>query len=255
MPNIQALSRERHHNQSWLTNRSYRFVAHDAYLPLVQEELPLATMSLPIAFLPTAKGMQPIALTGVQPKQNLLVTSDGTWLYGYIPQACKHYPFCIGTTEKGEQVLCIDEDTELVIKTASDEAFFDPEGNPSAGTLERLELLKSYEQKKCETFKTTRILEEKKLFCPLVLGINIGNTINRIEGLYKISEESLSALPEDDLEQIRNTGGLTMIYCHHFSLQHWGKLQELAEARHQLADAIPSMLTGMGETLDFSGFR
>lgn len=255
MPNIQALSRERHAKQGWQANRGYGFVANDAYLPLTLQELPLAMMSLTIAFLASAQGMLPVAVTGVQPGKNLLVGPDGSWLYGYLPEACRHYPFCIASTPNGEQVLCIDEDAEVIVDEAVGETFFDSGKNPTPGVLQQLESLKNYEKQKQQTLTATRLLEEKKILSPLDLGINLDGTICRPEGLFKVSEDRLRALSRDDLGQLRDTGGLAMIYCHHLSLQHWSALQQLAEAHQRLTNAMPTTPTGIGETLDFSGFR
>lgn len=261
MPNFQIVSRERHGQKGWLRYTSYAFAMRETVLPLTLAELPKAMMSLPIAFVDQGGAFQPVAVMGLQPAQNLFVAPDGRWIHGYIPAACRGYPFRIGHTPEGGQVLCFDEDSGLLVDLPSGEPFFVEDGSPAPGVAQVMEFLVATEQSRAQTAAAVAVLGEKKLLkaLPLVLRTDAGE--KSVEGLFQIDEQALNALTAEDLAAVRDAGGLVVAYCQLLSLQHLPVLGQLAEAQAkaaaaQLATAVPAVdALVAGDTLNFSGFR
>ncbi len=262
MPNFQVVSRERHGHQGWLRYTSYAFAMKETVLPLTLAELPKAMMSLPIAFIEQAGGFQPVAVMGLQPAQNLFVAPDGRWVHGYVPAACRGYPFRIGHTPEGGQVLCIDEDSGLLVEAPDGEAFFAEDGKPATGLQQVIDFLLATEQSRAQTAAAVAALKEKQLLKPLPLVLRSEAGEQAVAGLFQLDEEALNALSPDDLVAVRNVGGLVAAYCQLLSLQHLPVLGQLADAQAKAiaAQVSAAPIAGVetliaGDTLNLSGFR
>lgn len=263
MPNFQVISRERYAHKAWLRYTSYAFAMRETVLPLALAELPKAIMSLPVAFIEESGGVQPVAVMGLQPSQNLFVAPDGRWMHGYVPAACRGYPFRIGNTSDGGQVLCFDEDSGLLVDQPDGEPFFGEDGNPSTGVRQVMEFLVATGQSRAQTLAAAGILQEKQLLKPLPLILRTEAGEQAVSGLLQVDEASLNAVSADDLMLLRDSGALLLAYCQLLSLQHLPLLGQLAEAQakiktEQEAAAVssggePTLVSG--DTLNFSGFR
>lgn len=263
MPNFQLISRERHGLKGWLRYTSYAFALRETVLPLTLAELSKAMMSLPIAFIEQADSFQPVAVMGLQPSQNLFVAPDGRWVHGYVPAACRGYPFKIGLTPEGGQVLCFDEDSGLMVDLPDGEAFFAEDGGPAPGVRQVMDFLLATEQSQVQTQAAVAVLKDKGLFKPLPLVVRTDAGEKTVEGLFQIDEAALNALAAEDLAAVRNAGGLVVAYCQLLSLQHLPVLGQLAEAQAKAAAAAQqaampaSALDALiaGDSLNLSGFR
>lgn len=266
MPNFQVVSRQRHGDKRWLRYSGYAFAIRDAVLPLALSELPKAVMSLPLAFLPLGggQGYQVVAVMGLQSDQNLHIASDGRWLQGYIPAACRSYPFRMAMSTDGQQVLCVDEDSGLLSEEAG-EAFFAVDGQPSPEVLEVMSFLQVAEQGCSQAVAAAGVLAKHSLLRPLLLRVQTVDGERSVEGLLQVDEAALNRLPPDVLLELRDAGALLLAYCQLLSLQHFQGLSQLAERwalerrpQSPLQGAVPLVVEerlGAGETFDFSGFR
>jgi len=261
MPNFQVISRERYAGKRWLRYTGYAFALRETVLPLALAELPKATMSLPIAFIEQAGIFQPMAVMGLQASQNLFVAPDGRWVHGYVPAACRGYPFKIGHTPEGGRVLCFDEDSGLLVDSLDGEAFFSEDGKPAQIVQQVMDFLLATEQSRVQTIAATAVLKAKGLFKPLSLVVQTDSGEKTVDDLYQIDEGALNALSADELVEVRNAGGLMVAYCQLLSLQHLPVLGQLAEAQAKAAArqaTTPSAALDMlmaGDSLDLSGFR
>ena len=264
MPNYQVISKARYEKKRWLRFSSYAHAEREAVMPLTSAELPKALMSLPIGFIRQGESYVPVAVMNVQPGKNLFVAPNGVWAGRYVPAAFRSYPFLLGRTPEGQQVLCIDEDAGLVSDGPGGEPFFDEDGQPSKPVLETLEFLNQLELARQATAVTCAMLAKHELFQPWPIVIQ-GDTGEQksIEGLFRIDELALNKLSAEALLAVSSVGGLVMAYCQLLSMQHLPLLAQLAEAHARTAKqaAVPVAPVGdlnleflnKSETISFGG--
>ena len=267
MPNYQAITKSQYAHKRWLRTSSYAFAMKDAILPLSLAELSRAMMTLPIALIRQNNGFLPAAVTSLQPERNFCVTADGRWIHGYVPAACRSYPFRFLNSPEGQQVLCIDEDSGLVHEGVEGEAFFDEEGKATLAVQEILAFLNQAEQGKTASMAACAVLAQHHLIVPWPITLTTETGEKQIDGLYKIDEPALNQLSAEALLEVRNAGGLLIAYCQLLSMQHLSILGQLAEAHAKADQAAAEAANSMfqngelnieflkkNETLSFTGF-
>ena len=236
MADFQVITRERHGLQHWLKYDSYTFAAGDALCPLMAQELPKAVLSLPIGFIAEDDQFMPVAVQGLTPGQNLLVTVDGRWRAAYIPAPYRGYPFRMALTEPGEQVLCIDEASGLLSGSAG-EPFFNEDGTPAQSVVEILNFFTQIEANRQLTRKICVVLQQHGLIQPWPITVQGEHGEQKVEGLFRIDEAALNVLTAESLAEVHNAGGLTVAYCQLLSMQHLSTLGTLAQAHAEAEKA------------------
>ena len=242
MPNnYQAITYERHGEQRWQRPSSYAFAANDALVPLSAAELPKAVLSLPLAFIEQAGAFVPVAVLGLQPGSNLFVAPDGRWTGQYIPAAFRSYPFRLASTDDGQQVLCIDEDSALVTSgpdishRPGGKCFFDNDGQPAPAVRDAFNFLNQIEQSRLATAAACAALHRHGLIRPWPITVKTDAGEQQVAGLHQIDESALGQLPGDALHELAQAGALALAYCQLLSMQHLPALSALAHARAQAA--------------------
>ncbi len=263
MSELQAISREHHAAKRWQRYTSYSFASGDAVAQLVAQELPKAAMVLPVGFVATDEGYMPVAVQGLQPGKNLLVSDDGRWLAAYIPAAYRAYPFVLANTEDGQQVLCMRGETGLLSETEG-EAFFAEDGEPAQAVKDVLNFLTQVAANRQTTQRICATLEKHQLIQPWPIQLHTDAGEQNIEGLHRIDEAALNQLPADAFEELRQAGAMPIIYCQLLSMQHLQKLGHLAQEQ-AAAQQIQLPQTPDGEldleflndsgTISFGGLR
>src|SRR5690606_9019181 len=173
-------------------------------------------------------GFQLVALQGLQPGQNLWVAPDGRWLGAYVPAAYRSYPFVLANAEDGRRVLCVREDSGLVNDTEG-EAFFDDAGEAAKPVKDVLSFLDQVSNNAQLTAQLCTLLAEHALIQSWTLSLRAGESEQKVEGLYRVDEAALNALPIDALDALRKAGALPMVYCQLLSMQHVQRLGQLAQ--------------------------
>jgi hypothetical protein len=236
MAQLTVISREQHAGKRWKRYTSYSFAAGDAVAPLVAQELPRACLSLPIGFVKAANDVyQVVAVQGLQPGTNLWVAPDGRWLGGYVPAAYRGYPFVLANAEDGRRVLCVRGDSDLVNETDG-EPFFDEEGKPAKPVQDVLNFLEQVANNGRSTSRLCALLAEHGVIQPWEIQLKAGDGEQKVQGLYRIDEAALNALPVEAFDALRKGGALPLVYCQLLSMQHLPKLGQLA-SRHAAAQA------------------
>ncbi len=228
MSQLTVISRELHADKRWKRYSSYDFAAKETVAPLVVQELPRACLSLPTGFVQTEKGYQLVAVQGLQAGRNLWVGPDGRWLGAYVPAAYRSYPFVLANADDGRRVLCIREDSGLV-NDAEGERFFNEEGEASKAVQDVLGFLQQVSDNAQLTARLCKLLEEQGLIQPWALTLRAGDNEKKVEGLFRIDEAALNALPVEGLDALRKAGALPMVYCQLLSMQHVQRLGQLAQ--------------------------
>lgn len=245
MANYQVVSKNSHADKRWRRFQSYEFAKTDAIAPLVLQEFPTAAMHLPIGFMPTEDSFTPVAIQGLQVGRNLLVAADGRWLGGYVPAKYRSYPFALGDTTDGNQVLCIDEESGLLTDNIEDEALFDGEGAPTATISEILKFLSQLGANREPTARVCKVLKDHDLIQPWPIKIETASGLLDIDGLFRIDEDRLNALALEALDTVHKAGALPIAYLQLISMQHLSMLGQLADAFARLespASALPESI-------------
>jgi hypothetical protein len=251
MPNLQAVSRERHADKRWQRYSSYVFAEKDAVCPLVAQELPKAMMCMPVGFTQAGEGFTLVAIQGLAPGECLLVDGAGKWLTEYTPAHYRGYPFALASSTDGQRVLCIDEDSGLVDQHVG-EAFFGDDGAPAQAVADVLDFLSQLANNAQATQRICNVLQEHGLIQPWPIAVQNDAGDQKVGGLFRIDEVALNALPAEGLAALRSAGALPIAYCQLLSMQHLGRLGKLSQARRQAAAAAMTA-PALGETFSFAG--
>lgn len=236
MAQLTVISREQHAGKRWKRYTSYSFAAGDAVAPLVMQELPRACLSMPVGFVKGKEGYQLVAVQGLQPGKNLMVAPDGRWLGAYVPAAYRGYPFVLANAGDGRRVLCIREESGL-LNDADGEPFFDEEGNAAKPVQDVLKFLEQVAGNAQMTARLCALLAEHELIQPWNVQLKSESGEQKVDGLFRVDEAALNAMPIDGLDALRKGGALPLAYCQLLSMQHLQRLGQLA-AQHQAADAV-----------------
>ncbi|GAB1410814.1 SapC family protein [Desulfovibrionales bacterium] len=232
MSTIVPVSQDRHAGLRWKRPASYAFAARQTVAPLVAAELPKAVLMYPISFIEQEEKLIPVALLGVHAERNLFVAADGRWLAPYIPVIFRTQPFCLGKTEDGQQILCINEEQGLAHDGAGEDFFAN--NQPTEAVAEVMHLLTQTEQNRLQTIAACTELLKYGVVHPWPITLKTGTEEKQITGLLKIDEAALNALDEDAFLALRRAGSLPIAYCQLVSMQHIAQLGKLAAA-HELA--------------------
>ena len=236
---LAVVSPTEHADKTWRRFTSYRHAADAMVVPLVSTELILAAAALPVGFVPTADGYEPIALLGVETGHNLFVHPDGQWLGRYVPAALRSYPFQVAARADGEKMLCVDEDSGLLRDDASGEAFFTDEGELAPALREVFDFLHHLEVERQITAIACGLLQDHGLLEPWPITLKDGDDQRPLEGLWRISEPQLKAIDGAVLQLLRDGNALPMVYCQLLSMQHLGLLADLALVHAKVRPVVP----------------
>lgn len=253
MAQLTVISRELHADKRWKRYTSYSFAAGDAVVPLVAQELPRACMHLPIGFVKTDTGFQVVAVQGLKPGANLWVAPDGRWLGGYVPAAYRGYPFVLANTEDGRRVLCVRGDSDLV-SDAEGEPFFDETGEAAKPLRDVLSFLEQVSNNNPHTMALCALVAEHGVIQPWEIQIKADDGEQKVQGLYRIDEAALNALPPEAFDALRTGGALPLVYCQLLSMQHLQRLGQLA-GQHAAAQAAQAALEPEDGDLDLEFLR
>ncbi len=232
------LNRE-HHATLGLKPQSQRWCAELNAVHLNAAEFASAAASYPIAFAREEDSGEflPMAVLGLRTAENLFVDAAGQWLPRcYLPAYVRRYPFCIaelpGSEGREPQRLVCFEDGQLV---AGGDPLFTASGEATAAWDNTQRLLEAIEASRQQTRVLCKRLESLGLFTPFeALALpRIGQRM-RLQGLFRVDEEKLNAIPGKDLRVMLRKGELKATYAHLISLENFAVLMELAVARDAL---------------------
>ncbi len=229
MTALHAVSRTLYSRKRWKKISNLLFAQRDNVVPVGVSELPKAILSTAVGFLTVDDYLTPVALQGLIAGQNWFLTQDGKWQGDYLPAIYGCYPFRLAKAENGELVLCVDEDSGLVVDnaTAEGELFFDSEGNPAPLVTQILNDLKKIERDAGKARQVCTLLKQYELFEPWPIEMKGDHGVQKIEGLYRINEERLNSIPVESLIKLRDHNALLVAYAQLFSMHNLHKLGRL----------------------------
>lgn len=188
-----------------------------------------AALDYPIAFVREASSGEfvPMAILGLQAKQNLYVDAAGHWReQTYVPAYVRRYPFCIaltGGSKTGPQhLVCVNESA---LSPRSPQPLFTVNGEPTPAWPPINQLLEAMEGARQQTRVLTRRLEALELLVPFeAVTVPKRGERSRLKGLYRVDEEKLAALTPRDMKTLLRKGELRAVYAHLLSLENFARL-------------------------------
>ena len=178
MVNIVPVDFRRHSRKGWRRPVGYKFAEKDSVVALVASEFPRAALALPIGFVEQSGFFVPVLLTSPVPGRSVVVGPTGQWLVGYVPAALRTYPFSTRTSA-GEDILCIDEGSDLVVDADdTTERFFEADGSLSPTVAAIFELLRQTDQHRIVTNRAVVELSDAGLIKSWPLVVPVGEEQN-----------------------------------------------------------------------------
>lgn len=189
-------------------------------------EFAAAVRNYPIVFAGQEDNLIPIAIMGLKDGTNLFVDKKGNFMTGaYIPAYARRYPFIFMEGQTKEQlILCIDEDSDLVVKSDV-RPFFNEDGQKSPLTERALQFCAQFQQEFERTKLFVKALREKDLLVPHRADIQLRNGEQfSVGGFYVIDENKFNQLSNETYLEWRQMGYIALIYCHLISTVNWQNL-------------------------------
>lgn len=185
------------------------------YTPVFPYEFRNVQAHYPIVFIRgQAGGFRPVALFGLETGQNLFL-NEGRWDAPYIPMAARMAPFLIGLAADGRETrleVHIDLDHPRVSYSEGEHLFLEHGGH--APLLRDISaLLSDIHTGEQSVQPFCALLDELGLIEPFTLDIELDDGAKgRLAGYYTISEETLYALPAEQLGRLQAAGALQPVY-------------------------------------------
>ncbi len=206
----------------------FHFARKLGAVPLMLNEFFHAQRHYPIVFARDNLKRQhfPLALTALDPQQNLFIDESGGWRSGcYVPAHLRAWPFhaidVFDGPHAGEALVCVDESG----LTPGKPGLFDETGNPSAECLREQHFVEELASAQRRTHRFVTTLENLDLLEPVeAQAFPSRSSPQRLIGLLRISETRLNCVPEPALRDLMAGGQLARIYAHLMSLDNFAWL-------------------------------
>jgi len=237
MANIQPVTFAKHGKKRWLHFSSYAFATRTSVVPLMLNEIRSAASAFPIGFVKHQNNCFPVAILGLEAQTNVFVDEQGQWLGAYAPAAFRAWPFSVSHAERGEKLLCVDEDSGLIIDGPDGEAFFNEDQTPSEALQGVTRFLARFTQDRDPSLGACSALEAAGLLQPWTAAVRIGSRQWTMDQFLRIDEEALNKLRPSTLASLHNVGAIALAYSQLHSMAQLALVGRLAEQRLPQADA------------------
>ena len=228
--NPQPLSPEQHGGLGVKQiDQPFAFLRTAHAIPVTVTEFGMVASAYPIIFV--GQERTPVAVMGIRQGQNLFVTPEGgTDPDFYVPAFVRRYPFVFANDSEGDRMLlCVDREAPMV--TNQPEVPFFENGQPTAFTNNAIEFCKEFERQRRATADFSALMsrlglfEEKSVsFQPKDPQGNDAGPQQKIADYWAIDEAKLSALSDEQFNELRANGALGAIYGHLISLLNWPRI-------------------------------
>ena len=201
-------------------------------IPVYDMEIPQMAASFPLAFAPESPlpfaqdtdGYRLCLLCSLSDSMpNGWIDHEGNWVGRYLPAVINQRPFTALMNEEEELALYIDEDSPLIMDEG--ELLFE-DGSPTEYLTTIKQYLPALYNGGVRTSKIMKLLQELDLITPWEIKfLNHEEVTTAVQGIYKINEEKLKQLNDEDWLSLKNEGALPVIYGQLIST---GNVQTLA---------------------------
>ena len=230
---IVPISKENHHDWSYVGLSNYNHCIKDFIVPILIAEIGKIAVTNPIVYLEKDKTLGLYSLQSVLPEMNLMIDKKGSWINSYIPARYRSLPFVLANNSEdksnNEKILCFIDDLKCVAKSFDREStkIFD-ENNQLSEDMQRVfEFLKNIDQNEFVTQKALQSIQKMDILEDWQLSIKLSDGEKKMTGLKRINIEKLKNLPKEKLHQLNQTGGLDISFASIFSLNNLENLRNL----------------------------
>jgi hypothetical protein len=200
-------------------------------------EFPSAMRCYPIVFS-LAEPASAVAVVGLADNENLFVDAEGKWAADlYVPAYVRRYPFILmeqqgGTPERGELILCYDEESGLLVD-GGERPLFDG-AEPAKLLHDAIAFCREFHAQHLATTAFVRALAAHGLLVrnEARVVLDAGKQMT-LRGFEIVDETKFNALPDEVFLDWRRRGWLHLVYCHLMSMGNWTRLVDLATKRAQ----------------------
>jgi hypothetical protein len=238
-PRFVPVDRDRHGARFWRRPADHRHAVGVARPTVVLAELTEAASLFPVAFETTGPVPRAVALLRPDPDApHPWIDPDARrWRGPYLPAALRAHPFDARPTAGGQLALLVDEASGLLTGRPDAEAFFAPDGRPSAPLREVIGFLAQRHATERETAHAVGLLDAAGVLEPLPA---LGRlTAAGAAGLLRVVPERLAALDDATLLRLMRGRALALAHAHLVSLQHCTRHVGAAPAAPRAAAARP----------------
>ncbi len=221
------VTKDRHRDWFVETGHDYAFAQSTNSVPLMAVEFLSAGREYAIVFASADGGTTiPVAILGIEDKQNLYVTDEGGWKAHYIPAFVRRYPFIFAIDGEGKTfTLCIDEGFAGCNQEGHGRPLFDDEGERTEYLEGVLKFLQEYQVQHQRTQALVKKLKELKLLEPMQANVALkSGEKHSLAGFQVVSRAKLNALSADGIHDLFKSGALELIYSHLQSLANFGAM-------------------------------
>ncbi|MET0535409.1 MAG: SapC family protein [Steroidobacter sp.] len=193
-------------------------------------EIALAAADYPLALMKHADTgrVNIVALYGLSTSSKLYI-AGARWHATYSPQNSLRYPFF--SNDAGTLGLAIDERSEL-IGVSDGHRVFDDAGIPTQYTRQIANTLRELRRDFEAMQELVSALTRLHLVKPMSVVLHTGDgSESRLEGLYSVSDQALSALADADVVKLHRKGYLQAVSVVMASLVQINRLQQLHNAQ------------------------
>lgn len=191
-------------------------------VPVTVDEFALAQRFYPIVFS-VGDNPVPLALMGLNEGVNTYIDDKGELVDKnvYMPAYIRRFPFMLARvrSDSDELSLCIDPTAGALTEDGDGEALFDGE-QPSEATKQILSFCEQFETAGQRTGAFMRDLAKAELLMEGEVAIQPEGSDKPFvyRGFQMVDEEKLRNLRGDELRKMNQSGMLSLIYAHLFSL-------------------------------------
>ena len=219
-------------------------------IPVSYTEFNVAYRDFPLVFSSGDEGRSfaPVAVLGLEAKENLFVLNDG-WTPGvYVPAYVRRYPFCMARVtldniEQAERLICVEKDH---LAESGGIEMFDDKQQPLPRWKEVEKLLEEYEADLERTKEMCGILADYGLLEPFTMQatMNAGGSMH-LTGMFRVDEKKIEFLNASQHKNLIKKGVMSKIYIHLLSLDNFGRLLD-RKAQRGAAAAAPAVDAAAG---------
>lgn len=244
------VSRSEHAQSAYRPFSNYQHARGMTVAALVRTEMVQASMAMPLAFAVEGEQTALVAVMGLAEGQNLFVAPDGRWVGAYVPAVLRAHPFALAATAEGTPVLVIDEEALVAAGTAGCEPIFAEDGELTEKMAGVMRFLGALQQDEAGTKAAAAALRAAGVIVPWELELKGKDGSRRIEGLNRIDEAALNALPAEQFAALRTHGALAVAHAQMFSMGHIRSFGKLMDAHAKIATPAGQGGQPAGQDLD-----
>jgi hypothetical protein len=232
---VEALNAKQNAQLRFQEPVNFSFAAALQTVPLVLSEFAEVQKSFPIVFTATEKeGRIPVALLGLQARENLFIDASGKWQTPYIPAFVRRYPFAVSEPEPGKLMVLFDP-TYPGFSEETGEPLF-AEGKESETLKRKIDYVSRFHQDAIAARKFITKIEEFDLFSDMSVKLQVPGVKDGVQlsGFSVIDDTKLKALSSKKLSELMKEGLLLPIFAHQLSLSSMARLIEASVKRRSV---------------------